>query len=79
MEKAISAAEANRHFSEILRAVRAGDSYVVTTHGRPVARIMPVLADVSSSIDARQRLLARLRTEPVMDAERWTREDLYER
>ena len=30
MEKPISAADANRTFSQLLRGVRAGDSYVVT-------------------------------------------------
>jgi prevent-host-death family protein len=29
------------HFSLILRGVRNGHSYVVTSHGRPVARIVP--------------------------------------
>lgn len=42
MEKAISAAEANRKFSQLLREVKEGRTYVVTSHGRPVARISPV-------------------------------------
>ena len=37
-----SAAEANRRFSQLLRAVREGDSYVVTAHGKPVAKIIPM-------------------------------------
>ena len=41
MEEAVSAADANRKFSLILRSVREGHSYVVTSHGRPVARIIP--------------------------------------
>jgi prevent-host-death family protein len=41
MDKAVSAAEAKRRFSRILREVRDGRSYVVTSHGRPVARIVP--------------------------------------
>ncbi|TIV74086.1 MAG: type II toxin-antitoxin system prevent-host-death family antitoxin, partial [Mesorhizobium sp.] len=36
MDEAVSAADANRRFSHILRAVREGQSYVVTSHGRPV-------------------------------------------
>ena len=42
MEKAVSAADANRRFSKLLRAVREGQSYVVTSHGEPVARITPI-------------------------------------
>jgi antitoxin (DNA-binding transcriptional repressor) of toxin-antitoxin stability system len=37
MERAVSAAVANRKFSQLLRSVREGRSYVVTTHGKPVA------------------------------------------
>jgi len=42
MEKTVSAADANRRFSQLLREVRQGSSYVVTSHGRPVARIVPL-------------------------------------
>jgi prevent-host-death family protein len=42
MEKAVSAADANRRFSKLLRAVREGQSYVVTSHGQAVAKIIPV-------------------------------------
>ena len=41
MEEAVSAADANRKFSLLLRGVREGRRYVVTSHGRPVARLIP--------------------------------------
>ena len=41
-KKHLPAADANREFSKLLRAVREGDSYTVTSHGKPVARIVPV-------------------------------------
>lgn len=78
MEKAISAAEANRQFSRILRSVREGESYVVTAHGRPVARITPVRSG-SGEHAARSQLLNRLRAEAVVDIGRWSRDELYER
>ena len=37
MDKAVSAADANRRFSELLRTVKKGQSVVVTSHGKPVA------------------------------------------
>ncbi len=37
--KTVSAAEANRHFSKILRDVRAGETVIVTSRGEPVAQI----------------------------------------
>jgi prevent-host-death family protein len=76
MEKAISAAEANRKFSEVLRGVRAGQSYVVTSHGRPVARIQPVESKNRSK--AKTALLAHLKAQPVQNIGRWTRDELYD-
>ncbi|AGB46906.1 prevent-host-death family protein [Mesorhizobium australicum WSM2073] len=78
MEKGVSAADANRRFSLLLRGVREGQSYVVTSHGRPVARIVP--ADHQEGVAARSRaaLLSRLERQPVMNAGQWTRDELYE-
>ena len=78
MDKAISAAEANRKFSQLLQGVRQGRSYVVTSHGKPVARISPVDLSGQTQARARETLLARLRQQPVGKAGDWTREELYE-
>ena len=80
MEKAISAADANRKFSQVLREVKEGRSYIVTSHGRPVARIAPILTKNSGSAAERTKaaLLARLRRQPVIDIGHWTREELYD-
>jgi len=78
MQKSISAAEANRKFSEVLRGVREGLSYVVTSHGRPVARIEPVQSHGRSQ--AKAALLAHLKSRPVQRRPigRWTRDELYD-
>lgn len=78
MDKIVSAAEANRRFSQLLRSVREGDSYVVTAHGRPVARIVPIRGEDAVRDKAREALLARLRSQPAIDVGPWTREELYE-
>jgi len=78
MEKAISAADANRKFSRLLRDVREGQSYVVTSHGRPVARIAPVEENRTTTSSARSSLLGRLRSERVVKVGRWQRDELYE-
>lgn len=78
MEKAVSAAEANRQFSQLLREVRRGHSYLVTSHGRPVARILPVDDAAHTENGARQLLLSRLRQQLETDVGRWTRDELYE-
>jgi len=77
MDEVVSAAEANRRFSRLLRSVREGHSYVVTAHGRPVAKIVPVGREDRTAAAARAALLARLGAEPVVDIGRWTRDELY--
>ena len=75
----ISAAEANRQFSKLLRGVREGSTYVVTAHGRPIARIGPVGPEMVAAPAARVALFERLRAQTGTDAGRWTRDELYER
>ncbi|MBA3269352.1 MAG: type II toxin-antitoxin system prevent-host-death family antitoxin [Acidobacteria bacterium] len=74
----VSAADANRSFSELLRGVRDGNGYVVTSHGKPVAKLIPFDGDPTSADAARRTLLARLRKQPVVDIGPWTRDSLYE-
>lgn len=78
MERPVSAANANRKFSKLLRAVREGESYVVTSHGRAVARIVPIEKGSGVARGARTALLKRLRSEPVATISRWSRDELYE-
>lgn len=78
MEEAVSAADANRRFSLILRGVREGQSYVVTSHGRPVARIVPAGRQQGVASRSRLALLSRLERQPVLDVGHWTRDELYE-
>ena len=76
MEKTIPASEANRAFSRILREVAGGGSFVVTSHGRAVARIVPAVSPEREA--ARQRLLDHLRSLPVMHAGPFDRDEAYE-
>ena len=78
MEKNISAAEANRKFSQLLQGVRKGQSYVVTSHGKPVAKISPIDENENMKAKAWETLLDRLRRQPAVKASRWTRDELYE-
>ncbi len=78
MAGSITAAAANREFSSVLRRVRSGRSYVVTSHGRPVARIVPFSSEEPIKSTARRALFARLASARVTDVGRWTRDELYE-
>ena len=78
MDKPISAADANRRFSELLRTVKKGRSVIVTSHGKPVARITPFGGNEQVLGTARSALFTRLRKERPVDAGRWTRDELYD-
>jgi prevent-host-death family protein len=76
MDQTISAAEANRRFSTVLRAVREGHTYVVTAHGKPVARIVPCTQADAAREAARVALTGRLAAQPLADIGPWKRDDL---
>ncbi len=78
METSVSAAEANRRFSELLRNVRGGRSVVVTSHGKPVARLVPFDSPDPAANQARTDLLTRLRKQRPTRIGSWTRNDLYD-
>jgi prevent-host-death family protein len=40
--QAISLVHAKAHLSELLNAVESGEEVVITRHGRPIARVLPV-------------------------------------
>ena len=80
--KTVSATEANRHFSKLLREVKAGETVIVTSRGKPVVEMRP---PSTCSDEERRReeawrdLLDHLATRPVLGIPiTWTREDLYD-
>ena len=76
--KTISAADANRHFSRVLREVAHGEHVTVVSRGRPVATIAPVRGSGRERQSAKRTLLERLQQQPVAGARGWTRDELYE-
>jgi prevent-host-death family protein len=78
MEKVVSAADANRKFSKLLRTVREGHSYLITSHGKAVAKIVPAAESGGVTRGARAALVRRLQSEPVVRVGRWSRDELYE-
>jgi prevent-host-death family protein len=72
------AAEASRQFSKILREVRQGETVIVTSHGKPVAKIVPAGHHVAEREEAMARLLARLDSQPVLNLPRISRDEIYD-
>lgn len=77
----VTATEANRSFSKLLRAAREGTRVTITSRGRPVAAITSV--DDETERVKRREALTKMRehwahVKPVVVGP-WTREELYER
>ena len=72
----ISASDANQRFSELLRDVAEGESFTVTSRGRPVARVLPV--DRAHERRSVEKLLQFVRHLPARRSGEWARHDLYE-
>jgi prevent-host-death family protein len=81
--KHISSADANRSFSGVMRDVAQGETVVVTSHGRPVAKIEAVTEgdlrfDEQQREEARKRLWERLMSQPVLNMGKISRDEIYE-
>lgn len=78
--KTITATEAKRQFSAMLRQVAEGHSLLVTLRGKPVASIEPVRQHTRSAISAaKRRLLEHLDSMSISGESRaWTRDELYD-
>ncbi|MBP8294639.1 MAG: type II toxin-antitoxin system prevent-host-death family antitoxin [Burkholderiales bacterium] len=77
--KSISATEARRHFSALLREVSRGVRITVTSRGKPVATISAAdQVDHRARLAAKRALLSRLRATAGVGSRNWLRDDLYE-
>lgn len=78
MNKRVTASEANRHFSRILKSVKNGKAVTLTSHGEVVARIEPATDQDEVREQAWKNLLAELSKKPAIDIGSWTRDELYD-
>ena len=76
--KTVTAAEANRQFSRVLREIGQGETFTVLSRGTPVATIAPAKVGEVAQRAAKDTLLARLRGQTASGQRNWTREELYE-
>ena len=77
--KTVSAADANRQFSKLLREVKAGEIVVIISRGDPVPQIVPVAAEDAGAAGREQalaQLLARLRSQRALDLGKFSRDEL---
>ena len=76
--RTVTAADANRQFSRVLREATQGEVFVVVSRGKPVATIGPVKKAGAQRHAAKENLIARLRSQTITGARTWTRDELYE-
>jgi prevent-host-death family protein len=77
--KTVSAADANRHFSKLLREVQDGEVVTITSHGWPVARIAPVRVNTEAELEeAKRELLALWSSRKPQNLPKVTRDELYD-
>jgi prevent-host-death family protein len=82
MSKTITLREANQGLARCIRAVEAGEAFVITRNGLPVARLVPiagrrVLSPAQEAALARTQ--ARIATGWPLGAEPLDRDDLHQR
>lgn len=75
--KTITAANANRGFSRLLREVQNGEEITILSRGTPVARIISVNSGVLPKNEMKKILLSRLKAQSVTGFRNWTRDELY--
>lgn len=78
----VSAAEANRSFSKLMRVVEEGTEVTVTSHGKPKLKMVPVVDEQAERERRRaawDRLRERLKSQEPVVIGPWTRDDLYDR
>jgi prevent-host-death family protein len=81
MVKTVSAAQANREFSKLMKLAESGERVVVTSRGQPkvqITRVEGADAEKARRREAFDRMTERLNTQPALNLPRLTRDDFYD-
>jgi prevent-host-death family protein len=77
--RAVTAREAIRAFSRILKAAESGESVVITRRGEPVAVIAPYRAPDRAHEHAIEHAVAMMRNGLPLGGRRFSRDEMHER
>ena len=79
--RTVSAREANQAFSKLLADAASGEEIVITRHGKPVAKLVPLLdtTDDKEREAAIERMIEGMRRGVHLGNIKWRREEIYER
>ncbi len=76
--KTITAADANRRFSNLLREVSKGEEVTILSRGTPVAKITSINSEALKKNAMKKILLSRLKAQDLTGSRNWTRNELYD-
>lgn len=76
--KTVTATDANRHFSRLLREISRGATVTIVSRGRPVAVMSPSRTGEGQRRALKRTLMARLRRAKPTGRRNWIREELYD-
>lgn len=81
MSKTITLRDANQGFSRCIREVEAGEEFVITRKGKPVAKLSPVGGKrvlTAEQQAALARTVERMKIGWSLGSERFNRDELYD-
>lgn len=80
--RTVSLMTANQEFSRLIKDVEAGEAFLITRRGRPVAKLVPHMVDKTADPEwlcAYGRMMARLETGAPLGGLKVDRDELYDR
>ena len=78
MSKTISLRDANQGLSRCIREVEAGEDFVITRKGKPVARLIPVDGERVLTADQEAALARLANTNWPLNIGRLNRDEIYQ-
>jgi prevent-host-death family protein len=77
MATQIAAFDAKQKLSELLNRANGGETFVITRHGVPFAKLVPIEEPVDRE-EAKRKLFERLRSQPSLNLPKVTRDEIYD-
>jgi prevent-host-death family protein len=80
--RSVSLRDVNQQLAKYVKAVEAGESFIITRRGRPVARLLPVEPGMRGLTpeqqEAFQRMVERMERGVDLGGAKFNRDELYE-
>jgi prevent-host-death family protein len=78
MDNQVAIFDAKQKLSELVLRANDGETFVITRHGAPMARLVPLEQQVNRD-EAKRRLFERLGSQSNLNLPKVTRDQIYDR